>query len=66
MAKVVGKGKAHVGKMHAFLIDSHLDTMIKRCILMNDIVPKLRVCRRSMGRGREVRKTAGNSTDNSS
>ena len=39
--KVIGKGKAHVGKMEAVLTDSHLDTRIKRCILMNVIVPKL-------------------------
>ena len=41
IAKVIGKGKAHVGKMDAILTDSHLDTRIKRCILMNVIVPKL-------------------------
>ena len=39
IAKVIGKGKAHVGKMDAILTDSHLDTRIKRCILMNVIVP---------------------------
>ena len=38
---MIGKGKAHVGKMDAILTDSHLDTRIKRCILMNVIVPKL-------------------------
>ena len=27
--KVIGKGKAHVGKMDAILTDSHLDTRIK-------------------------------------
>ena len=43
IAKVIGKGKAHVGKMDAILTDSHLDTInrIRRCILMNVIVPKL-------------------------
>ena len=34
------KGKAHAGKMDAILTDSHLDTRIKRCILMTMIVPK--------------------------
>ena len=38
---MLGKSKAHVGKMDAILTDSHLDTMIKRCILINGIVPKL-------------------------
>ena len=37
----IGKGKAHVGKMDAILTDSHLDTRIERCILMNAIVPTL-------------------------
>ena len=41
IAKVLGKGKSQVGKMHAILSDSHLDTMIKNCILMNAVVPKL-------------------------
>ena len=41
IAKVIGKGKAHVGKMDAILTDSHLDSRIKRCILINVIVPKL-------------------------
>ena len=41
IAKVIGKGKAHVGKMDAILTDSHLDTRIKRCILIHVIVPKL-------------------------
>ena len=41
IAKVIGKGKAHVGKMDAILTDSRLDTRIKRCILMDLMVPKL-------------------------
>ena len=43
IAKVIGKGKTHVGKMDAILTDSHLDTInrIKLCILMNVIVPNL-------------------------
>ena len=41
MAKVIGKGKAQVGKMDAILTDSHLDTRSKICILINVIVPKL-------------------------
>ena len=38
---MTGKGKTHVGKMDAILTDSHLYARIKRCILMNVIVPKL-------------------------
>ena len=52
--------------MDAILTDPHLDTRIKICIMMNVSVPKLRVCRRSMGREREVHKTTGNSVDDSS
>ena len=51
--------------MDVILTDPHLDTRIKICILMNVIVPKVTVCR-SMGREREVRKTTGNSEDDSS
>ena len=40
IAKAVGKGKAHAGKMDAMLTDSHLDTRIKRCIVINAVVPK--------------------------
>ena len=38
----MGKGKAHVGKTDAILTDSHIATRIKRCILINVIVPKLK------------------------
>ena len=41
IANVIGEGKAHADKMYAILTDSHLDSRIKRCILMNVIVPKL-------------------------
>ena len=41
IAKVIGKGKSQVGKMDAILTDSHLDTRIKLCILINVVVPKL-------------------------
>ena len=41
IAKVIGKGKAHTGKMDAILTDSHLDTRVERCILIDVIVPKL-------------------------
>ena len=41
LAEVIGKEKSHVGKMDAILTASLLDTRIKRCILMNMIVPKL-------------------------
>ena len=37
---MLGKSKAHVGKMDAILTDSHLDARIKRCVLIN-VVPKL-------------------------
>ena len=37
--KVIGKGISQVGKMDANLIDSHLDTRIKICIMVNVIVP---------------------------
>ena len=40
IAKVIGKGKAQVGKMNAILTDSHLDARTKRCIMINVIVPK--------------------------
>ena len=38
---MIGQGKTHVGKMDAILTDSHLDTRIETCILINVIVPKL-------------------------
>ena len=40
-AKEIRKGKAHVGKMDAILTDSHLDSRVKVCILMNVVGPKL-------------------------
>ena len=45
IAKVIGKGKSQVGKMDAIVTDSHLDTRLKTCILMNIIVPKLEYAR---------------------
>ena len=66
IAKVIGNGKAHVGKMDAILTDSHLDTRIKSCILINVMCAKATICRRSMGREREVGKTAGSNTGDSS
>ena len=41
MAEVIEQGKTHAGKMDAILTDSHLDTRINRCILLNVIAPKL-------------------------
>ena len=41
IASVIGKRKSHVGKMDAILTDTHHDTRIKRCILMNVIAAKL-------------------------
>ena len=39
--KVIQKAKAEVGRMDVILRDSHLDTSIKRYILLNVMVPKL-------------------------
>ena len=41
IAKVIGKGQSQVDKMDAILTDTHLDSRIERCILVNVIVPKL-------------------------
>ena len=41
IAKVIGTGKAHVGKMDVILADSHLDTRITIYIMIDVIVPKL-------------------------
>ena len=65
IAKVIGKGKSQVGKMDAILTDPHLDTRTKVCIHECDCT-KVRACRRRMRREREVRKTTGNSADDSS
>ena len=51
--------------MDAILADPHHDTRKKIRILMGVIVPKLEYARR-MKRKREVRKTTGNSADDSS
>ena len=45
MAKVIGKGKALVGKMNAILTDSHLDSRMKRCNTVNVLAPKLECAR---------------------
>ena len=60
----MGKGKSQVGKMDAVLKRT-LTLGLKYGVLINVIVPKL-VCKRSMGREHEVRKTAENSADDSS
>ena len=52
MAKVIGKGRAYVGKMNAILADWH-DTRINLCTLINVIRTKARICR-SMERDREL------------
>ena len=41
IAKVIRKGKSQVGNMDAILPDPHLDTRIRKCILINVIIPKL-------------------------
>lgn len=54
IGKVTGKGKAQIGEMYVILSDSHLDTRIKRwCILMNHCT-EAGICRRGVGRGREL------------
>ena len=45
IAKVLRKGKTQIGKMDAILTDSHLDTRIKKCILINVIIPRLEYAR---------------------
>ena len=45
IANVTGKGESQVGKMVAIVTDSHLDTRIITCIVMDVIVPDVRVCR---------------------
>ena len=52
--------------MDAILIDSHLDTRIKRCILMDVIVPKLGSAGDKWGEDAKLVKTVGNSTYDSS
>ena len=66
MAKVIGMGTAHIGKMDAILTDSHLGTRIKRCILMNAIVTELECAGEVWEGDAKLVKTAGNSTDDSS
>ena len=51
----MGKSKAHVGKTDAILTDSHLDTRIKVCILMNVIVPKLEYAEVCEGNAKPVK-----------
>ena len=66
IAKILGKGKTHVGEMDAILTDSHLDTRVKRCVLMNVIVPNIENAGENVGRECDVSKAGGNSTDDSS
>ena len=71
ITKVIGKGKTHVrGTMDAILLitDSHLYTRIRilRMYYTECDCTQARIRRRRIGREREVRKTAGNSTDGSS
>ena len=40
MVKIFRKGKSQLGNMDAVLSDTHLDTRITLCILINVIVPK--------------------------
>ena len=63
IANVIGTGEAHVGKVDAISTDLRLDARINICSMMNMTVPTiyLIICRRRMGREREVGKTAGNS-----
>ena len=63
--KVAGLGNAHLGNIDAILTDSHLDTRIKRCILMPVIVPEPEYAG-ELGREREVRTPVGTTTNDSS
>ena len=64
--KVIGKGRSQVGKMDAILSDPHLDTRTTVFIFNECDCTKVRVCKRSIRREREVRKTTRNSADDSS
>ena len=67
IAKVIGKGKAHVGKMDAILTDSHPDTRFKRWVMINVIVPKLEYAGELWeGNAKLVKQLVGNCTDDSS
>ena len=68
IAKVMGKGKSQVGKMDAILTDPQFDSRIQIILMYSDECgcTKVRACRRSMRREREVLETTGNSTDDSS
>ena len=35
IAKIIGKGKTHVGKIDVTLTDSHLDHRINECVMSN-------------------------------
>ena len=52
--------------MDAILTDSHLDTRLKIVFFFKCDGTKARVCSKSLGREREVRKTTVNSVDDSS
>ena len=56
IAKVMGKGTAHVGRMEAILTDSRLDTInrIKIYILMHVLVPKLGYAHVREGKAKSV------------
>ena len=60
--KLIQKGKTEVGRMDMILRDSRLDTRIKRCILLNVIVPKLEYSG-ELGGKQEVGGEVGNSAD---
>lgn len=53
----MGKGGAQTTRMEEILRYSHLDARIRRCVLMNVIVPKLGKAGKGWKRQREVRKT---------
>ena len=60
---MVEKGKAVVDKMDLILRDPYLDTRIKKCILLDVIVPQLEYAGEVWGGEREIGGEVGNSAD---
>ena len=51
---MIQKGKAEAGRVNVILRNSHLDTRIKRCTLLNVIVPKLEYAREVWGANKKL------------
>ena len=58
MAKVIGKGKAQVGKMGAIPTDSHLGTGVTVCVLTNVILHQSKCMQEKCGK--ETRSSQNN------